>query len=150
MMNCRGTVYKLTVTIKEKMAGLDSETTHTYVGSTKKPLSRRFAEHKAHAIKSPSPLYKKIREASSVTIAEIEHGAYKNVQELRLREEFWRKKLMPDLNVRRCHITEQEREEESRKRSAKYYQENKERILPGARIRALRHYYEKKAALVAA
>jgi hypothetical protein len=91
-----------------------------------------------------------MRCAAEVTIDKVESGTFKNAHELRLREEYWRGILLPDLNVRRCALTDEQKEEQRRKGNAEYYRANRERILPGARERSLKRYYDNKRIIAAA
>jgi len=82
-----------------------------YVGSTGKKLSRRRNVHVQHARTNDSKFYKYIREHGGMDNFElvvIEECPNLTKDELRQREEYYRKKLNPPLNTYRAFTTAEE------------------------------------------
>lgn len=73
---------------------------HTYIGSTTADLSVRFSGHKTTARTGPSKIYTYMREncISAFYIELLENYPCNTVNELRLREQYYKDLLKPTLN----------------------------------------------------
>jgi len=113
-----GKIYKL----------ISDDTDEEYVGSTVMPLFKRFYDHKKNSKVNHSRLYLKMVEigVDNWRIILLENYPCNSKDELTSREEYYRKKLNAKLNMKMCCTPTKE---ETADTKAKYYEENKEKIL---------------------
>jgi hypothetical protein len=115
-----------------------------YIGSTKQKLCKRQAKHNEdyRKEKCKSKLYERARELGieKINCVWIEDIIFNSIEELRAREEYWRKKYKDEknsnLNSQVCFQTLEEKKEydnnynqlqETKDRKKKHYEDNKER-----------------------
>ena len=104
---------------------------YIYVGSTKAFRERKH-RHKEQLKVSNTKLYTTIRENGgwdNWRMVILEECGEITLTEARIKEEEYRAKLNANLNMVKCHRTNEERKEYKRQGAKKFYQENKEIVL---------------------
>ena len=109
-----------------------------YVGSTTTTLAKRLYQHRATS-KDPSQmrrLYEAMRElgAANFRIDLVEAYPCRNRDELRAREEYWRRELGADLNTRRAHLTEEEARLQNVELCRQWHEANRDKHLAQMKV----------------
>lgn len=104
-----------------------------YVGSTCQPLSQRMATHRSHTkiskVNNKMCQYMRDVGVEHFRIVLVEDYPCENKEQLRAREEYYRKQLGAGLNTLACHLTDEEKINKRLDSCRQYYKEHKDDIL---------------------